>query len=117
MTDFDYDAVWGLEEAFWLQGQEAFALHMADGCMMIFPEPVGVMMGAAIIESLEGAPRWTSVQMSERAIRRFVDDCLCLAYRARAERDGTGPYHALCASTYVLIGGKWRLALHQHTQV
>ncbi|MCX2721407.1 nuclear transport factor 2 family protein [Roseibium salinum] len=118
MSKFEIDALWQLEETFWLQGEKAFAEHMADGCMMVFPEPVGLMVGNAIIDSLAGAPRWLSVQMRDRVIRQFVGDSVCLAYRARGERGGnTGPYHALCASTYVLIDGKWRLAMHQHTPV
>lgn len=107
------DQLWDLERRFWLEGPEHYARALDPGCVMVFP--FGVLQGAAIAASLDGAPRWTSVDMAERTLARPTDDLVVLAYRARGERAGAEPYAAWCSSTYRRDGAGWRLVQHQQT--
>lgn len=84
---------------------------------MAFPEPVGIMHGPAIAESLKGAPRWKSVEMTERASANPDGDMAVLAYRAEGTCHGASPYAAYCSSTYVRRNGDWRMVQHQQTSI
>ena len=106
-----------MEEAFWLQGIEAYRRDMRDDAVMVFPKPTGVLMGHEILDALETAPRWREVAMSERRILRAGSEVAVLIYRALAKRDGTG-YEALCSSSYASDDdGGWKLVHHQQTPV
>lgn len=112
VTDF-----WRIEERFWLAGEEFFRQRLDAECMMVFPEPVGILAGNAILETLKDAPRWDSVQMGDRRTA-LTDDLAILAYSAEGRRDGKQRYRALCSSTYARRGGgDWRLIQHQQTPV
>lgn len=107
--------LWESERRFWLEGASHFRAVMAPDCLMVFPAPTGILTGAAIIDALQDAPRWQSVEMSEQAAAR-ADAAVALAYRALARR---GPdesaYLAYCSSTYVKTAEGWRLVQHQQT--
>lgn len=111
----DDDKIWVLERDFWLQGSRHFEKMLAPGCIMVFPPPIGIMTGAAILASLASAPRWTDVGMSDRVLSRFGSRFLVLSYRVEAHRSGSAPYRALCSSSYVELEAGWRLAQHQQT--
>lgn len=108
---------WEIERGFWLGGEAHFRQMMAGDCVMVFPEPAGIMTGENIIKSLESAPRWTSVEMSMTVLRRTGDNVAVLAYRAEASREGAEPYRTFCSSTYLKSEHNWRLVQHQHTPV
>lgn len=68
-----------LERGFWLEGACFFRAHMAEGAVMVFPPPVGLLQGEAILQALEGVPRWRSLEMTGcREIRH--GDTAALAY-------------------------------------
>jgi hypothetical protein len=105
------DELWTTERRLWLEGAEAFAAVLDPGCLMVFPDPVGVLAGRAILDSLEGAPRWAEVTMDARRLARPGADTVVLVYYATGHRDGAEPYRAWCSSTYV----RGRLVQHQQT--
>lgn len=112
MTDADF---WEAERALWLGGAEAFRARIARDCTMVFPDPAGIVAGEAIVASIEGAPRWQRVDFAERSLARTGAEAVVLAYRAEASRPGARPYRALCGSSYVKAGERWRLVFHQQT--
>lgn len=107
------DHLWDLERRFWLRGPEHFARALDPDGVMVFP--FGVLRGAAITASLEGAPRWASVEIGERTLAQPTGELAVLAYRASGRRDGEAPYEAWCSSTYRRDGPGWRLVQHQQT--
>jgi hypothetical protein len=112
MTDAEF---WEVERSLWLGGEEAFRAWLAAECVMVFPQPAGIMEGPAILEGIAAAPRWERVEMSQRRLRRSGETAVVLAYRGEAVRPDGPPYGALCSSTYVALAGTWRLAQHQQT--
>ena len=110
----DIDAAWKTEEGFWLRGPEFYRDHMAPDAQMVFPDPVGILKGEAIVDALEEAPRWEAVRMDEKTTV-LAGDALALAYRATGRRGEAAPYVALCSSTYVRRGGGWTMISHQQT--
>jgi hypothetical protein len=113
----DDDAIWRLEERFWTGGAEHYAAALHPGCVMAFPAPVGILSGPSIGASLAGAPRWASVEMSERAVTRAGTAAVALGYRALGRREGAEPYDAFCTSTYAATAEGWKLIQHQQTPV
>lgn len=110
----DDAALWALEERLWLDGVTAYDEVLDPACLMAFPG-MGVLRIPAILEGLEGAPRWTSVQMADRTISRCGDDVRVLGYTAEGRRDGAEPYRCFCTSTYRADQGHWKLVQHQQT--
>ena len=112
MTDAEF---WEVERKLWLGGPEAFRAWVAADCLMVFPEPAGILTGPAILDGLAAAPRWQRLEILTPALRRGGDSVAVLAYRAEAARPAGEPYHALCSSTYVREAGAWWLVQHQQT--
>lgn len=111
MTANDY---WDMEQKFWLDGERHFREKMNGEAFMVFPSPVGILAGDEIVEAVKNAPRWDSVEFSQKNIRQSPHTTT-LAYRAMGKRDGDPDYHALCSSTYVKSGDEWKMVLHQQT--
>lgn len=110
------DEIWELERNFWLGGAEHFERTMADKCLMAFPDPVGILEGSHIVETLKGVPRWVSIEMTGTHVAD-LGHTVTLAYRAEARREGEQPYRAVCSSTYVEAGGNWRIVQHQQSPI
>lgn len=110
------DDLWQIERSLWLDGVEAYRAHMAGQCLMAFG-PVGTMANAAILSSLEHAPRWSSVAFASQIAIRPGDVLAVLSYEALAERAGAPPYRALCTSTYLRQPQGWKIVQHQQTQL
>jgi hypothetical protein len=108
------DDLLDLERALWLDGAERFRVLMAEGAIMVFPEPVGILRGDAILAGLEGVPRWSGLVLTGLA-RVGHGATTILAYRAEARRGAAPPYLALCSSTWVRSGRDWRILCHQQT--
>jgi hypothetical protein len=103
-----------LEERFWLEGCSAYEDLLDPACIMAFPS-MGVMRAADVLDNLKQAPRWSSVEMSDRAVCRAGDAVLVLGYTAEGRREGADPYHCVCTSTYRADGKRWKLVQHQQT--
>jgi hypothetical protein len=111
----DRDA-WTREQRLWLKGADTYRALLDEDCIMAFPAPVGLMQGReTIVASLEGAPRWESVTMTEKTSTRPGGTSLVLGYRAEARRTEGQAYIAYCTSTYRAIGIDWKLIQHQQT--
>lgn len=88
---------------------------LADDVLMLLPGGMVIDDRGAVIDSMGGAP-WDSFELSDERVLTLGEDSAVVAYRATASRGGT-EYTALFASTYVRVGGAWRLALHQQTPI
>ncbi|GLQ55140.1 nuclear transport factor 2 family protein [Devosia nitrariae] len=109
------DQIWRSEERLWLEGPAAYGELLHELCVMVFPAPVGILQGDAIIESLRGVPRWQGVTMTDKLLREPNSDTAMLAYKAEGRRQGSPPYHAYCSSSYVRRGDRWQMTHHQQT--
>jgi hypothetical protein len=109
------DDILDLERALWLEGPDRFRALMAEGCVMVFPPPAGILRAAAILDGIAG-PRWVRVAMDD-VVRADVENAAVLAYRAEANRAEGAPYRALCSSTWIRAAGGWRILAHQQTPV
>jgi hypothetical protein len=107
------DVLWTTEEALWRDGIDAYRIHMAASCLMLFG-PMGILDRPAILQSLEDAPRWSAVRMEKRQIASSGQTAT-IAYEAFAEREDGSTYRALCSSTYVDEAGAWKILQHQQT--
>ena len=67
MTDAEF---WEVERGLWLGGAAAFRRWVAAECLMVFPEPAGILTGPAILEASPAAPRWERVEFGEQPLRR-----------------------------------------------
>ncbi|MDO5657177.1 MAG: nuclear transport factor 2 family protein [Paracoccus sp. (in: a-proteobacteria)] len=110
------DDPWPTEKAFWLDGAGFYRDNLAPDAVMVFPEPVGILSGEAIIAALEGAARWDAVEITQRGALRS-GETLILTYHATGQRGDAAPYRALCSSTYGRVGSRWLLLCHQQTPV
>ena len=110
----EMDPLWEMERRFWLDGPDVYAARMARDAVMVFPPPAGIIVGESIVAGLKEAPRWRSVEISERAAVARGDTAV-LAYRAEARRDGQAPYAALCSSTYARVQNGWLLLSHHQS--
>lgn len=109
-----FQDLWTAERRFWLDGPDFYEERMAPEARMVFPPPVGILKGEAILAGLKQGPRWQSVDMDERS-ETVSGDTVVLAYRASGRRSDAEPYAALCSSTYVKVDGAWKLLFHQQT--
>lgn len=110
------DALWTLEEQFWLGSAEFYEATLAAGALMVLPQPAGVLDRGATLASLRAGSRWRNLTMEQRHLAVAGTSTAVLAYVARADRGAPGSaYAAQCSSTYVHDGERWRLALHQQT--
>ncbi|GGB56882.1 nuclear transport factor 2 family protein [Henriciella pelagia] len=112
----DNATLWNIERSLWLGGVDAYREWMSDGCIMVFPRPVGIMDRGAILEAVAGAPRWDDVEFDETREMATDNETVTLAYTGRGQR-GTDMYEALCSSTYRRLNGNWRIIQHQQTPV
>ncbi|WP_273691948.1 DUF4440 domain-containing protein [Ketogulonicigenium vulgare] len=108
------DDIWAMEEAFWLRGPDFYRLHLAPTAVMVFPDTMGILMGEAIISTLEGASRWDQVTLQNKHVIES-DHCLTLVYDALASRKGAQGYRATCSSTYARGEGGWKLLCHHQS--
>jgi hypothetical protein len=112
MTDAEF---WETERGLWLGGGDLLRRWVPPECLMVFPEPVGIMTGATVVETILPAPRWERVDFTGPTLRRTGTGAAVLAYRAEAVRRNGERYGALCSSTYVHEAGVWWLVQHQQT--
>lgn len=110
------DQFWAMEKKFWMDGEDFFESSMAPDAHMVFPDPVGIMIGQEIIDGLRDAPRWSSVEFASKSATQ-LGETVSLAYHAVARRVGSDPYRALCSSTYAHDSKGWLLLAHQQAFV
>ncbi|MRX51774.1 DUF4440 domain-containing protein [Paracoccus sp. S-4012] len=104
---------WKAEEAWWTGSTAEARRHTHPAAIMVFAH--AILQGPEIFASLERAPRWTAVTLTDRRATES-EDCTVLAYLARARRADGGTYEARCSSTWVRQEAGWRLIQHQQTR-
>ncbi len=108
--------VWKFEESLWTADAEHYRHSIDEQCLMVLPELPFVMSGGEAIEAVTNTPRWTKVELGDKRVSRPQEGLIVIAYKARAEREGTPPYEAYCTSTYRRLGhDEWRVVQHQQT--
>ena len=108
--------IWDKEELFWLGDESFYQENLSEKCLMVFPNPVGILERADIVDALKQAPRWDNVNFLEkRSIKN--ESIVLLAYYAEGKRQGKGDYKAYCSSTYHLQRGFWKMVCHQQTPI
>lgn len=86
--------------------------------MRLFPEPVGRLNRAKIINTIESAPHWSSVALIDTQIVPVAENAVLITYQARGSRTSEeDDYRAHASSLYVQVKGTWRLAFHQQTPI
>jgi hypothetical protein len=108
-------ALWEMERGFWLNDAAYYTTFLAPDCIMVFPEPPGVLVGNEITAALEQAPRWETIEMENGSLVELDTRVTVPTYRAIAQRDGDPPYRALCSSIYTRTNSQWLLVHHQQT--
>lgn len=74
------------------------------------------MGGAQAVEAVSKTPRWSSVTLSERQVRRPEEGLIVLAYKAETKKEGGEAYTAHCTSVLRrLAHDEWRVVQHQQT--
>lgn len=111
------ETIWQMEEQLWTGCRERLSAAMSDLCVMAFPEPVGMMLGAQLRQKKGHVPRWDLVAMTDQTTASPTSGVIVLAYRAEGRRSGASPYTALCTSTYALKNDRWSLVQHHQTQI
>jgi hypothetical protein len=114
-TPHDHD-LWRLEEALWTSGRDSARAITAAGAIVIFPYPLGILQGDAVLAHLPADTGWRLIEMADRSIAR-QGAVAVLAYRVQAQKDGSPIHEALCASTWLNDAGRWLRLSHQQTPV
>ncbi|MBB3235546.1 nuclear transport factor 2 family protein [Phyllobacterium endophyticum] len=108
-------ALWEMERGFWLSDAAYYTTFLAPDCIMVFPEPPGVLVGDEIIAALDKAPRWNKIEMQNQSLVSLDPHVAVLTYRATAQRGSEPAYEALCSSIYTHANSQWLLVHHQQT--
>ncbi|RPF21393.1 nuclear transport factor 2 family protein [Myceligenerans xiligouense] len=122
MSTLSLDALVDLEHQGWdalcaSRGGTFYGALMTEDAVMVLPNGV-VMDRDAIAAGLDGAPAWTSYELTDARLVQAGDAAAALVYRASAERDDLDePFVALMSSLYRLVYGVPRLALYQQTTI
>ena len=108
--------LWQLEEQFWLGDAEFYKHMLAEGALMVLPQPVGILDRAATINSISAGARWQTVTFSQQRCVFQGSGIAVLVYCAQADRgEADSEYAAQCSSTYVGVKYGWQLVLHHQT--
>ncbi len=108
--------LWRLEEAFWTSGRDSARATTAEGAIVIYPYPLGILQGDDIWAHLPANTGWRMIEMADRSVNR-QGVVAVLAYRVQAQKPGSPIYEALCASTWLNDAGRWLRLSHQQTPV
>ena len=83
------DVLFALEERFWIDGEEFFQRNLAYTALMVFPEPVGVLLKDEIESSVNVRARWSQVELEEHRVLELVEDAVLVTYKFAAMRPET----------------------------
>jgi hypothetical protein len=108
--------VWAFEESLWTASAEHYQEAIDQNCLMVVPAPPYVLEGQQAIDAVKNTPRWSRVVFSEQMVSRPEEGLIVIAYKAEAEKEGSGPYTAHCTSVYRRLGhDDWKVVQHQQT--
>jgi hypothetical protein len=108
-----------LEHAGWRSlcestGGDFYGNLMTEDGLMVLANGV-VMSRAAVIDSLEEAPPWSSYTIDDPIASILSDDVVAVVYTGTGHRDGGDDFTGLMTSVYVRDDAGWKLAHYQQT--
>jgi hypothetical protein len=115
METMDDQRIIEFERALWVGEGDVYRRSVSPDCLMVVPEQPFLLRGEEAISSVEGTPRWSSVEFAHFEIKRPQEGLIVVGYRVEASR-GEELYRAYCTSTYQRVGDHdWRVIQHQQT--
>jgi hypothetical protein len=94
-------------------GRSHFRQVVDDHVVVLGPR-FGVVTGEAAIDQLSG-DTWSWFRLRAPQVVAITDEVATIAYRVIVRRDFDAEHQAVVSSTYRLVDGRWRLAVHQQT--
>jgi hypothetical protein len=111
----DDERIRQFETDLWVGGEEVYRRRIANGCLMVLPEPPFVLSGEEAIAAVSKTPRWSEVTLDDLRIVRPQEGLIVIAYAVTASRGGES-FAANCTSTYLRIAHEdWRVVQHQQS--
>ena len=110
------EALWEMEERFWTAPVEDVLPLIAPECRMVFAQ-TGALDRDFAVAGMRNAPRWQTVETSERHVERSGKDVAVLTYKATARRAEGEPTNVYCSSTYRGADAGWMMIQHQQTGI
>lgn len=109
------ERVWSFEESLWTGDADHYRELIDEECLMVVPTPPFVLSGSQAVEAVSKTPRWTSVTLSDRQVKRPQEGLIVIAYTAEAKKKDEA-YTARCTSVIRrLEHDRWRVVQHQQT--
>ena len=87
------ERLWTIEELFWKGDSDFYRDHLTADCLMLFPEPFGILTNKQIVGSIANAPRWSRVTIEDRRILKFSDGALILTGSKTSSRHEVRKIH------------------------
>lgn len=111
----DASEIWDLETKFWTGHAPFHDETVPSETVMAFGDPLGVNSGKAARQSLDQAPDWVGVEMSEQVVERPTDDVAVTGYLAEGDAGNGVKHKVYCTSTWVRREGNWIHVQHHQT--
>lgn len=108
--------LWEIEEQLWTAGADFYERHLDPGAVMVTPT-YGPLDRESVLDHVRARRCAVRATLKDRESLAPAGDVAVLTYNVHAIRVSGDEHHARCKSTYVRVGGEWRLALHHQTQV
>jgi ketosteroid isomerase-like protein len=107
-----------LEEGFWRaaeRGRDAYAEHLADDAVHLFPGWGVTTDNERVLEAVDGSDPWETFSIEDVTLLELGEEAAALAYTAGARRAGEDEYVAAMTSVYRRDDEGWKLVIHQQT--
>lgn len=119
MANLSPDHLISLEHQGWMslcesRGGSFYEDTMTEDGLMVLVNGM-VLDRGAVVATLADSPNWDSYEISDTRVIPLGREAAALVYWVRARRGNADPFEAWMCSTYRLVGGEPRLALHQQT--
>lgn len=112
----DDDRLWGFEQSLWLEGEDNYREKVDAQVQMVLPMPPYVYSGEEAIAAVSATPIWDRADLTERRVSRPQEGLIVIAYRVRADKEGSNSYEAHCTSVIRRLEHEvWRVVQHQQT--
>ena len=72
-----------IERGFWIDGFDYFAAHLADQCLLAYPQSQGMhglFSREEVAATATGSNRWRDLEMSDRQLLKLSDDVATVSY-------------------------------------
>ena len=111
----DDDRIREFERELWIGEGDVYRRRVSPDCVMVVPEQPFLLRGEEAISTVEGTPRWNSVEFADFEVNRAQEGLIVIGYKVDARRDHES-YQAYCTSTYQRVAEQdWQVIQHQQT--